>query len=256
MNRWIYRLSPLILIIIWQLAGTMGWLGATPSPREVVEAMWALIRGGDPFLGETLGGHIIVSLYRIISGFTLATVTGVGIGLAMGWYPLVKAVTRPVIEMIRPIPPFAWVVLAILWFKTGNAPAVFITFLGAFFPIVINTTSGVEEVDPLLRDAAVNLGASRWDTLIKVAVPSALPAIFTGMRIGLGVAWMSLIAAEMVGVGTQGLGLMIETSKAVWRLDYAVAGMVFIGLVGYFLDYLMRLLGNYFLHWRQEGKML
>ncbi len=253
MNRWLRRLSPLIFIVVWQLIASLGLLGATPSPWEVAEALWSLLLGGDPFLGETLRVHVGVSVLRILGGFAFATVFGIGIGLAMGWYPLVRAITRPVIEMIRPIPPFAWVVLAILWFKSGNAPAMFITFLGAFFPIVINTTSGVEEVDPVLSEAAANLGASPWDSLLKVAVPSALPAIFTGMRVGLGVAWMSLIAAEMVGVGTQGLGLMIETSKSVWRLDYVVAGMVVIGLVGFSLDYLMRLLGNYLLHWRQEG---
>lgn len=249
---WLRRLSPLIFILIWQLLGSLNLLGATPSPGEVAEALWNLARGGDPFMGETLRVHIGVSLVRILGGFALASLAGILIGLTMGWYPAVRAVTRPVIEMIRPIPPFAWVVLAILWFKTGNAPAIFITFLGAFFPVVINTSSGVEEVDPVLGEAAATLGASRRDTLLKVVVPAALPSIITGMRIGLGVAWMSLIAAEMVGVGTRGLGLLIETSKAVWRLDYAVAGMVIIGLTGFFLDFLMRLAGSRLLHWKQE----
>ncbi len=250
MNRWFTVLSPLAFIIIWHVAGTLGLLGETPLPAEVAVALGGLLRGEDPFLGEVLRIHVAVSLVRIMAGFALAALCGIGLGLAMGWFPTVRIVMRPILEMLRPIPPFAWVVLAILWFSTGNAPAIFITFLGAFFPVALNTTAGVEGVSPVLREAASTLGASRWDSLRMVAIPAAVPEIFTGLRVGLGVAWMSLIAAEMVGVGTRGLGLLIETSKMVWRLDYAVAGMVVIGLVGFFLDFLMRWWSGYLLRWR------
>ncbi len=250
MKRWLQWFSPLVLIGLWQLLGGLGMLGATPLPREVIAALWGLIQAGDPFLRGALWAHVTVSLWRILGGFAIAVLAGTGLGLVMGWYPWIRAIMRPLVEMLRPVPPFAWVVLAILWFKTGSAPAIFITFLGAFFPITVNTSEGVAGVSPLLREAAATLGASRWSSLRMVAVPAAAPQIFTGLRVGLGVAWMSLIAAEMAGVGTRGLGLLIETSKAVWRLDYAVAGMVVIGLVGFFLDFLMRLLGDYLLRWR------
>lgn len=250
MNRYLRWLSPLLLLALWQLLSWAGALGATPSPVAVAKALWQLAIHGEPFLGGTLWGHILVSLYRILAGFILATIIGVGLGLLMGWYPKVYLFWRPTIEILRPIPPFAWVVLAILWFKVGNAPAIFITFLAAFFPILLNTVAGIESLDPVLREAAETLGATRRISLFKVALPWATPSIFTGLRVGLGVAWMSLIAAEMVGVGTLGLGLLIETSKAVWRLDYVVAAMVVIGLIGLALDYAMRRAERYLLRWR------
>ncbi len=243
-------LPPLIFIALWQLLAFAGALGATPSPWEVLKALWSLASKPDPYLHATLWSHLGASLLRVTCGFFIAFLVGVGSGLLMGWYPLVYHSLHPLVEMIRPVPPFAWVVLAILWFKIGNAPAIFIVFLGAVFPMIINTVSGVEAVDPVLCEAAATLGANRRQILWKVVVPSALPQIITGLRVGLGVAWMSLIAAEMVGVGNRGLGLIIDVSKSTWRLDYAVAGMVVIGLIGFFLDFLMRRGERALLRWR------
>ncbi len=243
-------ITPLTFIAIWQLLCSSGALGATPSPWQVLGALWSLATKPDPYLHATLWSHLGASLFRVIGGFFIALLVGVGLGLLMGWYPLVYHSLHPLVEMIRPVPPFAWVVLAILWFKIGNAPAIFIVFLGAVFPMIINTVSGVEAVDRVLCEAAATLGANSRQILWKVVIPSALPQIITGLRVGLGVAWMSLIAAEMVGVGGRGLGLIIDISKSTWKLDYSVAAMVVIGLIGFFLDFLMRRAERALLRWR------
>jgi NitT/TauT family transport system permease protein len=249
--RWALRiLSPLAFIALWQLLCSVHFLGATPSPVDVSRALWHLLDQGDPIFGRSIWAHILNSLYRVLAGFAIAALAGVGLGLLMGWYRVVYYILHPLVEMLRPIPPFAWIVLAILWFKIGNAPAIFIVFLGAFFPILLNTVSGVESFDRVLGEAAVTLGASRHQVLKKVVLPSALPQIFTGLRVGLGVGWMSLIAAEMVGVGAVGLGLMIQSTMAYWRLDYAVAFMAIIGAMGFMLDFLMRRIERYYLRWR------
>ncbi len=249
--RWTLKVcAPLAFAGLWQLACSAGWLGATPSPAQAARALWHLFTEGDPFMRRSLWAHVGASLLRIACGFAAAAAAGTALGLLMGWSRVARYLLRPLVEMLRPIPPFAWVVLAILWFRIGNAPAVFIVFLGAFFPVLLNVVSGVESFDRELGEAAVTLGASRPQVLFRVVFPHALPQFFTGLRVGLGVAWMSLIAAEMVGVGTTGLGLMIESSKTMWRLDYAVAGMVVIGAVGLALDFAMRRLEARFLRWR------
>jgi len=249
--RWVLGIcGPLAFLGLWQLFGSAGWLGATPSPADVARAVVRLTTRGDPFLRRTLWAHVGASLLRITCGFALAAIVGTGLGLLMGWSRVARQALRPLVEMLRPIPPFAWIVLAILWFRIGNAPAVFIVFLGAFFPVLLNVASGLESFDRVLGEAAATLGASPAQVLFRVAFPSALPQVFTGLRVGLGVAWMSLIAAEMVGVGGSGLGLLIESSKAVWDLDYAVAGMAVIGTVGLALDLGMRRVEAYFLRWR------
>ncbi len=249
--QWALRACGLVAFFgLWELLCVSGALGSTPSPVEAAKALGHLVTGGDPFFHRSLWVHILASLGRILCGFALAALAGVGLGLLMGWYRAAYYFFHPIVEMLRPIPPFAWVVLAILWFKIGNAPAVFIVFLGAFFPVLLNTVSGVESFDRVLGEAAATLGASRHQVLARVVLPSSLPQIFTGLRVGLGVAWMSLIAAEMVGVGTTGLGLLIETSKSLWSLDYAVAVMIVIGATGFLLDYAMRRAERYFLRWR------
>ncbi len=170
--RWALRiLSPLAFIALWQLLCSVHSLGATPSPVDVSRALWHLLDQGDPVFGRSIWAHILNSLYRVLAGFAIAALAGVGLGLLMGWYRVVYYVLHPLVEMLRPIPPFAWIVLAILWFKIGNAPAIFIVFLGAFFPILLNTVSGVESFDRVLGEAAVTLGASRHQVLKKVVLP-------------------------------------------------------------------------------------
>jgi ABC-type nitrate/sulfonate/bicarbonate transport system permease component len=157
----------------------------------------------------------------------------------------------PIVEMVRPIPPLAWIPIAILWFGIGVRSAAFIIFLGAFFPILLSTTAGVLSVDKILLEASHTLGAKGKDIFFKVLVPGATPSIFTGLRIGLGIGWMTLVAAEFTGVkGGYGLGYMIMVARDIQRPDQIVAGMVVIGLIGYLLDVSIRIVEGRVLRWR------
>jgi len=158
----------------------------------------------------------------------------------------------PIIEIIRPIPPLAWIPLSILWFGIGLKSAVFIIFLGCFFPIVLSTISGVLSVDKVLIDAAKTLGAQEREIFYKVLLPGSFPSIYTGLRIAMGIGWMTLVAAEFTGVKSgYGVGYMIMTARDIQRPDYILAGMVTIGLIGFLLDLLLRLCERKSLKWRE-----
>jgi ABC-type nitrate/sulfonate/bicarbonate transport system permease component len=162
-----------------------------------------------------------------------------------------RALVHPFVEIVRPIPPLAWVPLAILWFGIGDLSAAYIIFLGAFFPILLNTVSGVLAIERGLLEAAILLGASRRDLFLKVLAPGATPAIMTGVRIAVGVGWMTLVAAEFTGVRSgYGLGYLIMTARDIQRADLIVAGMFVIGLVGFAMDALIRTLERRLLRWR------
>jgi ABC-type nitrate/sulfonate/bicarbonate transport system permease component len=185
--------------------------------------------------------HCLESLIRVGSGFLAALILGVPLGLVLGRFGRLRDLFTPIIELIRPIPPLAWIPLAILWFGIGLQSAAFIIFLGCFFPIVLNTVSGVLDVDPILVDAARVCGADDRRIFTRVLLPGAWPSVCTGMRIGLGIGWMTLVAAEFTGVKSgYGLGYMIMTARDIQRPDYVLAGMVLIGVVGYCLDMLLQ----------------
>jgi len=166
----------------------------------------------------------------------------------MGWSKVVHDQVDPVIEMLRPVPPLAWIPLSILWFGIGDTQNQFIIFLGIFFPILLNTIAGVANVEPNLVRAARCLGANDWEVLWRVVLRAALPQIVTGVRIGLGVGWMALVAAELVGANS-GLGFLINDARTVLRTDYVIVGMATIGVVGLFIDWVIRSLSRRLLPW-------
>ncbi len=169
----------------------------------------------------------------------------------MGWSKIVREILTPLVEVVRPIPPLAWIPIAIFWFGIGIKSAAFIIFLGSFFPILLSTVSGVLAVDTLLIDASLTLGARQKDIYTKVLIPGAMPSIYTGLRIGMGIAWMTLIAAELTGVKSgYGLGYMIMVARDIQRPDHIVAGMAIIGVTGYVLDSCLRALERTVLRWR------
>jgi ABC-type nitrate/sulfonate/bicarbonate transport system permease component len=169
----------------------------------------------------------------------------------MGYSSALETAVDPLVEVIRPVPPLAWLPLAVIWFGIGLASSAFIIALGAFFPIVLNTVSGVKSVDGHLVEAARTLGASDRTILAKVLVPGSMPSIITGVRIGMGIAWMSLIAAELLGVKNgYGLGYMIMTARDLARNDLLVAGIVVIGFAAFLVDWIIRLLEKRLLRWR------
>ncbi len=169
----------------------------------------------------------------------------------MGFWRWLRDVLQPLIEIIRPVPPLAWVPIAILWFGIGDASASFIIFLAAFFPVLLNTIDGVLSVDKRLIESAIILGARKHDLFFKVLLPGSTPSIITGMRIGMGIGWMTVVAAEFTGIKNgYGLGYMIMTARDIQRPDQIIAGMVVIGLIGYSLDLVIKKVEQKILRWR------
>jgi ABC-type nitrate/sulfonate/bicarbonate transport system permease component/CRP-like cAMP-binding protein len=193
--------------------------------------------------------HIIVSIWRVTKAFLLATLLGVGFGLLLGWSRAFKEYVFPVFEMLRPIPILAWVPLAIVMFIATESAVVYLAFLASFFATALNTMLGVESIDESYIRAANCLGASRWQVFRHVIIPGALPFIFTGLQISIGVSWFSLVAAEMVS-GQYGLGYVINTSYMMVRYPTIVIGMVTLGIVGYVTSAMVRIAGDYLMEWR------
>jgi NitT/TauT family transport system permease protein len=193
--------------------------------------------------------HIWVSVRRVSIAFALATALGVPLGLFLGWSKAFREYVFPVFETLRPIPILAWVPLAILMFTGTETPVIFLTFLASFFATALNTMLGVESIDESYSRAARCLGASKWQVFREVIVPGAMPFIFTGLQISVGVAWFSLVAGEMVS-GEFGLGYVINTSYTMVRYPTIVIGMITLGAVGYVTSALVRLVGDYMMQWR------
>lgn len=189
------------------------------------------------------------SLRRVAIAFFLATSLGVPLGLFLGWSKTFREYVFPVFETLRPIPVLAWVPLAILMFSGNETPVIFLTFLASFFATALNTMLGVESIDESYSRAAYCLGASKWQVFREVIVPGAMPFIFTGLQISVGVAWFSLVAGEMVS-GEFGLGYVINTSYTMVRYPTIVIGMITLGAVGYVTSALVRMVGDYMMQWR------
>jgi sulfonate transport system permease protein len=221
-----------------------------PGPTEVVKEWFSK----DPTYGTSIFTeeyylHIWVSVRRVAIAFFLATAVGVPLGLFLGWSERFKDYVFPVFELLRPIPPLAWVPLAIVIFEGSETPVIFLTFLASFYATALNTMLGVQSIDVSYVRAASCLGAKRWQVFLHVIVPGALPFIFTGLQISVGVAWFSLVAGEMVS-GQYGLGYVINTSYTMVRYPTIVIGMITLGIIGYITSAAVRLLGDYMMQWR------
>ena len=251
-KRWLRRIAHLWLLVAfivgWEFASVYGQRinpqldVMLPPPTAVISAAADLLHR------HVLFTHILDSLYRVLLAVGTATVIGVPLGLAMGWSLRIRRAVDPLLEFIRPIPPLAWIPLSILWFGIGDMQIVYIIFLAAFFPIVLNSLAGARDVDSYLVRAGMSLGATRRELFRTVVLPAALPQIFTGIRIGLGIGWMALVAGELVAAPS-GLGYMINNARTLFRSDYILLGMVLIGALGLVLDYLMRQLIRFTMPW-------
>ena len=236
------------LLGVWELISGV-WLPTIdrnlvtlmPPPSAVGLAAWELIANGD------LPTHLWASLKRELMAFSFA-LTAIPLGIAMGWWRGVREQVDPVIEILRPIPPIAWIPLSLLWFGIGDAQNQFIIFLGIFFPVLINTIAGVKNIETNLIRASRSLGASEFFILRRVVLPAALPQIVTGIRVGFGFGWMALVAAELVGASS-GLGFMINDARSVLRTDIILVGMLTIGMTGFFIDLVVRRLSRHLLPW-------
>lgn len=237
-------------VVTWQLVSVYGQRinpqldVMMPPPTAVVSAAADLMQRG------VLIVHIVDSLKRVLLAVGTAALLGVPLGLAMGWSARFRAAVDPLLEFIRPIPPLAWIPLSILWFGIGDVQNEFIIFLGCFFPILVNTVAAVKGVEPNLVRAARCLGAGEGQILWRVVLRAALPQIITGIRVGLGVGWMALVAAELVGANS-GLGFLISDSRMVLRTDYVIVGMATIGVVGLAIDRVIREVTRRLLPWSQ-----
>ena len=187
-----------------------------------------------------------------MAGFAIAAVSGILLGVAIGWWRNVRDLLEPVIEILRPIPPLAWIPLAMLWFGLGFKPAVFLIWLGAFFPILLNTVLGMESTPKKLVEVAKTLGASSGQILFKVCVPFAAPSIMAGLRIGIGIGWMCLVAAELTG-SNSGLGYMIMYYYSTMEAAKTVAGMLMIGIVGFLMFTALKKMEDNLLFWRVQS---
>jgi NitT/TauT family transport system permease protein len=223
-----------ILLVLWQLAVRGDTNHLLPGPLEVMGGIADLARQG------LLLKYAVASLYRVTWGFLSAVVLAIPIGLTIGWYRRAELAFNPLLQIFRPISPLAWIPLAILWFGVGDLAAMFLIFLGCFFPLVLTSINAVQSVPAVYVNAGRNFGLSRSDLVYRVLYPAVIPQLITGLRITLGVAWLVVVAAEMIAVNS-GLGfLIVDARNAGNRYDLVVAGMVIIGVIGLLLDIAMR----------------
>jgi NitT/TauT family transport system permease protein len=233
------------VLVIWWVAVAVTGSVIFPTPWGVVTGTVELVRDG------TLWQHIAASLLRVATGFALAVAVAVPLGLWMGWVGGAFRTLNPLFQILRPISPIAWIPIAILWFGVGDASPVYLIFISSVFPMIVQTTEGVHTIERRYLRAAENFGVSRYTLFSQVVIPAVLPQIIVGMRIGLGVAWLVVVAAEMIALRS-GLGyLIIDSRNAGNRYDLVIAGMIIIGSIGLMLDGAMRLLeGLKSVRWR------
>ncbi|MCD4808031.1 MAG: ABC transporter permease [Methanococcoides sp.] len=244
-ERGIEILSVTVAIIIWQLIADLVVNNKfiLPSFTDVLFAFIKIIEGGILFTDLT------ISLLHFGIGILSALLIGIPIGMAMGWFKTVNRALDPLIEIIRPIPPLAWIPFAIVWFGLTHTSAGFVVFIGAVFPVIINTFDGFKSVPKVYVEAAKVLGCMSSGALIRhVALPSALPSIASGIRISMGVGWMCLVAAEMFGVSTNGLGYKIWWHYYLHQMDFVLVYMLILGFLGLFIDRVFR--------WYVNGQLL
>jgi NitT/TauT family transport system permease protein len=256
---------PVGLLLVWETLSRLGIIRPLilPAPSQVFLRWIDYLKPLEPYDAETstflawlLSGELLhdtlASSCRVLGGFAIGAVLALILGLLMGASDFVYDLFNPLIQILRPIPPIAYIPLAILWFGLGNPPAFFLISIGAFFPVLMNTIAGVRHVDPLLIRAARNLGANGFTLFLRIILPAATPYILTGLRVGIGVAFIVVIVAEMIAVNN-GLGYRIlEAREFLWS-DKIIAGMITIGLLGLAIDTAMSRINQYLLRWHTEN---
>ena len=227
------------IILLWQFLVSFYDISENvfPNPVTVFNSSWQLIEDGS-FLR-----HTVASLYRVTLGFYLAAILAIPLGITIGRYMVARDILNPVIQFLRPISPLAWIPLAMLWFGIGDKPAIFLIFLSCFFPLVVATTIAVGAINQVYFQVAANFNFSRVDVLFKIIVPAIIPEMVTALRLTVSIAWLVVVAAEMIAVQS-GLGFLILDSRNALRMDYVMVGMIIIGIIGLLLDYIVQQLGK------------
>ncbi|NVO00579.1 MAG: ABC transporter permease [Geobacteraceae bacterium] len=237
---------PLLLLVFWEAVCRAGMVSPImlPSPTAIV------LKWGEWLLSGELLIDVVGSMGRVVGGFLIGAGLALPLGLFMGASPRIYEYCNPIIQVLRPIPPIAWIPMSILWFGLGNPPAIFLISLGAFFPVLMNTIAGVQNVDSIYLRASLNLGAGKGIMFRRVILPAATPYILAGVRIGIGTAFIVVIVSEMIAVNN-GLGYRILEAREFMWSDKIIAGMITIGLLGLAIDQLMNRLNNYLLRWHR-----
>lgn len=248
-------LSVIVVVSLWFTITSLARIippAFLPPPQNIVTDFFRLI--GNAYVGNTLIGHTLISLQIVLGGFFLALLIGIPLGILMGWFKRIEAVVDPLFQLLRPIPPLAWIPLSLLWFGIGIKSKIFVIWLSAFVPCVINSYTGIRMTDSILINAALGLGVKRqWDLLREVAIPSSLPVILGGVRIGLGAAWMTLVAAELLA-SNAGLGYMMQMARRALEPSVIILGMLIIGILGALMARGLRALEKRICPWVVEEK--
>lgn len=254
LKRWVTPLIvPLILVAGWDLCVRMTGTRLIPLPRDVAIMLYDFTFGGvyDDAFSKTIHIHFWKSVQRVYGGFFAAAAVGIPLGLLIGRIRFVRSLLDPTLQMLRPVPVTAWLPLSMIFFGLGPNAAIFLVFLGAFYPIVLNTTFGVRSVDHKLFEAASMLGCNGSSLFRQVVLPAATPSIFNGLRLGHGFAWILIVVGEMTGV-PEGLGAVIMDGRTLSRTDLVIAGMIVIGLAGFLSDRVIVAINNRLLAWSPQ----
>lgn len=253
---------PIVVLLLWEAASRAGLFSEVvlPAPSAVAVKWWHYLlptqaqEEGQTYLAWLFSGELLhdaySSLYRVITGFLIGAGLALPMGLLMGANQSIYGLFNPLVQILRPIPPIAYIPLAILWFGLGNPPSFFLIAIGAFFPVLMNTIAGVRQVDGIYLRAARNLGVNQWTMFTRVILPATTPYILAGVRIGIGTAFIVVIVSEMIAVN-DGLGFRILEAREFMWSDKIIAGMITIGLLGLFIDGVVSGLNNYLLRWHR-----
>jgi NitT/TauT family transport system permease protein len=252
--RWpIAALVPVVALALWWLGTRHSDYSLIPSPADVATELWDLAFGGiydDAFSGMLLT-NLVASASRVYGAFFLAALVALPLGMMIGRLSVVRALLDPSLQILRPVPVTAWLPLSMIVFGLGPRSAFFLVALGAFYPILVNTVFAVRSVEPRLFEAASMLGVRPAAMFAKVVLPASMPGMFTGLRLGLGFAWVVIVVGEMTGVQT-GLGAMIMDARQLSRTEIVISGMITIGLAGFVSDQAVTLLGRWLLRWSPQ----
>ena len=244
---------PVLLVLLWDRAVAMTGTRLIPSPHQVAVMMYDFSFGGvydDAFSGTILI-HVWKSAQRVYGGFFLAALIGIPLGMMIGRVRTLRQLLDPTISLLRPIPVTAWLPLSMIFFGLGPNAAIFLVFLGAFYPILLNTTFGVRSIDPRLFEAASMLGCTGTAMFRQIVLPASLPAVFNGLRIAHGFAWILIVVGEMTGVPT-GLGSVVMDGRTLSRTDLVITGMIVIGACGFVTDRIIVVISNRLLRWSPQ----
>ena len=231
------------------VSGVLGHSSALATPLQVLGSIHDLLL--NTLSGQTLWGHIWASTRRVLIGFSIAVTIGMPLGLAMGLNPYVNAVVKPLFDIIKPMPPLAWISLAILWMGIQEAPKIFIIAIGSFVPCVLNSYNGIRLIEPELYDVVRMQGGNRWDEIKRVAIPGSLPAIMAGLQISLSLAWGCVVAAELVS-SRAGIGYLIMQGMKMSDPAMVIAGMLIIAAIAWASTQLLSRLNSHFCPWQRD----